>query len=140
MRQSPASAVRSRFSRRLPRASGRGGASLCVAGLCIAGLCVAGAAAAADAPAAGGAAALVAAADLAVDLFAAEPLLRSPSDIDVDAKGRVWVCEVTNYRGRKDTRPEGDRILVLEDTDGDGRADVRILVLEDTDGDGRADK
>jgi putative membrane-bound dehydrogenase-like protein len=64
---------------------------------------------------------------LEATLFAAEPLLSSPSDIDVDAKGRVWACEVTNYRGKKDTRPEGDRILVLEDTDGDGRADKQTV-------------
>jgi putative membrane-bound dehydrogenase-like protein len=65
--------------------------------------------------------------DLAATLFAAEPLLTSPTDIDVDAAGRVWVCEVTNYRGRKDTRPAGDRILVLEDTDGDGAADKQTV-------------
>jgi putative membrane-bound dehydrogenase-like protein len=65
--------------------------------------------------------------DLAVTLFAAEPLLSSPADIDVDAAGRVWVCEVTNYRGKRDTRPEGDRILVLEDTDGDGVADRQTV-------------
>jgi putative membrane-bound dehydrogenase-like protein len=65
--------------------------------------------------------------DLAATLFAAEPLLSSPADIDVDAAGRVWVCEVTNYRGKKDTRPEGDRILVLEDTDGDGAADRQTV-------------
>ncbi|NBT13163.1 MAG: hypothetical protein EBS56_06210, partial [Planctomycetia bacterium] len=72
-------------------------------------------------------AALVAAEGLEATLFAAEPLLSSPSDIDVDSRGRVWVCEVTNYRGKKDTRPEGDRILVLEDTDGDGRADTQTV-------------
>jgi putative membrane-bound dehydrogenase-like protein len=66
-------------------------------------------------------------ADLAATLFAAEPLLTSPADIDVDAAGRVWVCEVTNYRGKKDTRPEGDRILVLEDTTGDGVADKQTV-------------
>lgn len=56
-------------------------------------------------------------------LFAAEPMLLSPTNIDVDARGRVWVCEVVNYRGRNGTRKEGDRILILEDTDGDGKAD-----------------
>jgi len=66
-------------------------------------------------------------ADLQATLFAAEPLLTSPADIDVDAAGRVWVCEVTNYRGKKDTRPEGDRILVLEDTTGDGVADKQTV-------------
>lgn len=78
-------------------------------------------------PPAEGAAALAMPADLAATLFAAEPLLTSPADIDVDAAGRVWVCEVTNYRGRKDTRPEGDRILVLEDSDGDGVADKQTV-------------
>ena len=71
--------------------------------------------------------------DLAANLFAAEPLLTSPSDIDVDAAGRVWVCEVTNYRGRRDTRPEGDRILVLEDTDGDGRGDKQTVFYQGRD-------
>ncbi|MCX7412718.1 MAG: c-type cytochrome [Planctomycetia bacterium] len=65
--------------------------------------------------------------DLEATLFAAEPLLSSPSDIDVDAKGRVWVCEVMNYRGKQNTRAEGDRILVLEDTDGDGKADKQTV-------------
>src|SRR5438045_3572532 len=31
-------------------------------------------------------------------LFAAEPMLVNPCDIDVDAQGRVWVCEGANYR------------------------------------------
>jgi putative membrane-bound dehydrogenase-like protein len=66
-------------------------------------------------------------ADLEATLFAAEPLLSSPSDIDVDARGRIWVCEVLNYRGWKDTRAAGDRILVLEDTDGDGAADKQTV-------------
>ena len=65
--------------------------------------------------------------DLTAELFAAEPLLSSPSDIDVDARGRVWVCEVMNYRGKQETRKEGDRILVLEDTDGDGKADTQTV-------------
>ncbi|RCR66489.1 PVC-type heme-binding CxxCH protein [Larkinella punicea] len=60
-------------------------------------------------------------------LFAAEPMLTNPTNIDVDARGRVWVCEAYNYRANisgNPTRPEGDRILILEDTNGDGQADV----------------
>jgi putative membrane-bound dehydrogenase-like protein len=60
---------------------------------------------------------------LEASVFAAEPHLLSPSNIDVDQKGRVWVAEIMNYRGHNGKRPEGDRILILEDTDGDGKAD-----------------
>jgi len=61
--------------------------------------------------------------ELEAQLFAAEPTLLSPSAIDVDHRGRVWVCEVINYRKHVGKRPEGDRILILEDSDGDGKAD-----------------
>ena len=93
--------------------------------------------------------------------------LSNPASIDVDDRGRVWVAEALNYR--KKIRREGDRILILEDTDKDGRADRakvfyqnpdidgvhgvcvlgnkaivsapdRILLLTDTDGDGKADE
>ncbi len=61
--------------------------------------------------------------DLKATLFASEPMMLSPSAIDVDHRGRVWVCEVTNYRRHRNRRAEGDRILILEDTDGDNKAD-----------------
>src|SRR5947209_7228040 len=61
---------------------------------------------------------------LEATLFASEPLLTNPTNLDVDARGRVWVCDVMNYRGNNGKRPEGDRILILEDTDGDGVADT----------------
>ena len=61
--------------------------------------------------------------ELTVQLFASEPLLLSPSSIDIDHRGRVWVCEVVNYRKHNGERAEGDRILILEDTDGDAKAD-----------------
>ena len=57
------------------------------------------------------------------ELFASEPMLLSPSSIDIDHKGRVWVAEIVNYRGHNGKRAEGDRIIILEDTDGDGVAD-----------------
>ena len=64
---------------------------------------------------------------LQVSLLAAEPMLRSPSNIDVDHMGRVWVCEVVNYRHfankTNPAREAGDRIAVLEDTNGDGILD-----------------
>ena len=63
---------------------------------------------------------------LEVKLFAAEPMLINPTNIDVDSKGRVWVLEAYNYRpgiNGNPTNPQGDRILILEDTNGDGQAD-----------------
>ncbi|WP_397383228.1 PVC-type heme-binding CxxCH protein [Prosthecobacter sp.] len=61
--------------------------------------------------------------ELQVQLFASEPMMESPSSIDIDHRGRVWVCELVNYRKHLGERAEGDRILILEDTDGDAKAD-----------------
>ncbi len=64
-----------------------------------------------------------------VELFAAEPMLINPTSIDVDHKGRVWVAEAVNYRRKNFNRPilrkEGDRIVVLIDAKGDGKATRR---------------
>ena len=63
---------------------------------------------------------------LEATLFASEdskPAMLNPTSIDIDHLGRVWVCEVINYRHRNGERKEGDRILILEDTDGDGVSD-----------------
>ncbi len=60
---------------------------------------------------------------LEATLFASEPTLTNPTNIDIDYRGRVWVCDVMNYRGNNGKRPAGDRILILEDTDGDGKMD-----------------
>ncbi|GAB2573322.1 hypothetical protein GCM10027190_24200 [Spirosoma areae] len=71
---------------------------------------------------------------LEATLFASEPMLTNPTDIDVDAKGRVWVCEAYNYRpavNGNPTRKEGDRIVILEDTNGDGKADVTKVFYQD---------
>ncbi|QDV26098.1 PVC-type heme-binding CxxCH protein [Aureliella helgolandensis] len=71
--------------------------------------------------------------ELAASLFAAEPQLLSPSNIDIDHRGRVWVCEIVNYRKHNGQRPEGDRILILEDTDGDGTADKETVFYQGRD-------
>lgn len=69
-----------------------------------------------------------------VSLFASEPLLANPTVIEIDEKGRVWVCEANNYRpaitGRA-ANPQGDRVLILEDTDGDGKADKSTVFYQD---------
>ena len=64
---------------------------------------------------------------LEATLFAAEPNLTNPTNIDVDHRGRVWVLEGYNYRPAVNGKSElgmGDRILILEDKNGDGKADV----------------
>ena len=67
------------------------------------------------------------AAGLEVTLFAAEPTLVNPTNLHVDHRGRVWVIEGYNYRNglnpENPYRKEGDRILILEDTNGDGISD-----------------
>lgn len=64
---------------------------------------------------------------LELSLWASEPLLANPTCMDIDHKGRIWVCESVNYRTQLRSRPlnraAGDRILILEDTRGAGRAD-----------------
>ena len=70
---------------------------------------------------------------LEVKLFAAEPMLINPTNIDVDSKGRVWVLEAYNYRpgiNGNPTNPQGDRIIILEDTNGDGQADSRQVFYQ----------
>lgn len=61
---------------------------------------------------------------LEATLVGSEPQLKSLTNLDVDDRGRIWVCDVMNYRRRNGARPEGDRILILEDTTGDGVADL----------------
>ena len=65
--------------------------------------------------------------ELEATLFASEPMLVNPANMDIDAEGRVWVTEGVNYRQFKPwgrIQPKGDRIRILEDTDGDGKADL----------------
>jgi len=74
---------------------------------------------------------------LAATLFAAEPTLANPTNIDVDHLGRIWVCEGVNYRRHGGSvQPErvgGDRIVILSDSDGDGRADRSSVFYQGAD-------
>jgi len=102
-----------------------------------------------------------------VELFAAEPDIVKPIAINWDERGRAWIAETLDYPNNK--RPDGeghDRIVIAEDTNGDGKADKftvfadklsiptsmvfaggglivaqapHMLFLKDTDGDGKAD-
>src|SRR6185369_11932785 len=72
---------------------------------------------------------------LEVTLFASEPMVRNPTDIDVDERGRVWVTEGVNYRSSFQKwgvlQPEGDRIVILEDTKETGHADKETVFYQD---------
>src|SRR4051812_18661901 len=59
---------------------------------------------------------------LEVTVFASEPMLVNRWDRDICARAGVWITEGANYRkGRSPPlHAEGDRIVILEDTDGDG--------------------
>src|SRR6516225_2612299 len=110
--------------------------------------------------------ALVVADGFEVNLFAADPLLAKPIQMNFDAAGRLWVACSEAYPQIKPGQKANDKVIVLEDTDGDGRADkttvfadglliptgvepgdggayvansTELLHLSDTDGDGKAD-
>lgn len=101
-----------------------------------------------------------------VTLFASEPLVVKPIQMNWDAQGRLWVISSTAYPQLKTGEEPNDKVFILEDTDGDGVADkstvfaeglfqptgvlpgdggvyvanaTEILHLSDTDGDGKAD-
>jgi putative heme-binding domain-containing protein len=106
---------------------------------------------------------------LKVTLFADEasfPELAKPVQMAWDTKGRLWVAAWPSYPHWKPTEPYNDKLLIFEDTNGDGKADTMkvfagglqnptgfefynggvivcqgpdLLFLKDTDGDDKAD-
>ncbi|OLY92644.1 putative membrane-bound dehydrogenase domain-containing protein [Cnuella takakiae] len=67
-----------------------------------------------------------------LELFAAEPDIINPIYMNWDEKGRLWVIETVDYPNtvRDDKESGDDRIKILEDTNGDGRADKFTLFAE----------
>jgi glucose/arabinose dehydrogenase/azurin/lysophospholipase L1-like esterase len=69
-----------------------------------------------------------------VNVFASEkdfPELAKPVQMAWDTKGRLWVAVWPNYPERTPTSKTGDSIIILEDTDGDGKADKCTHFLDD---------
>ena len=102
-----------------------------------------------------------------INLFASDPMIRKPVQMNWDAQGRLWITTSTTYPQIKPGQKPEDQVVILEDSDGDGRADksvvfadnlliptglapgdggvyvansTEILHLKDTDGDGKADQ
>ncbi|MFT5522065.1 MAG: putative membrane-bound dehydrogenase-like protein [Pirellulaceae bacterium] len=64
-----------------------------------------------------------------VTLFAGEPDVKQPIGFCIDDRGRLWVAEAYSYPNHTE-KPANDRILILEDTDGDGQFDVRKVFYD----------
>ena len=65
-----------------------------------------------------------------VTLAAAEPDIVKPIAFTLDDRGRLWVVESHTYPVRASEGQGQDRILIFEDTDGDGRLDSRKVFIE----------
>jgi mono/diheme cytochrome c family protein/glucose/arabinose dehydrogenase len=68
-----------------------------------------------------------------IELVAGEPLVESPVAMTFDADGRIWVVEMRGFMPNPDGTGEAEipgRVAVLEDTDGDGRADKKTIFLD----------
>ncbi len=101
-----------------------------------------------------------------VTLWAENPLLHKPTQMNFDAQGRLWVTSSETYPQVEVGQTANDKVLVIEDQDGDGKADrstvfadgmmmptavlpgdggcyvaqsTDLLHFTDTDGDGKAD-
>jgi putative heme-binding domain-containing protein len=105
--------------------------------------------------------------NLEISLYAENPLLAKPIHMNFDERGRLWVASSEVYPQIKPGQEATDKIIILEDTDGDGRsekstifadglliptgilpgdggayigASTELLHMKDTDGDGVADQ
>jgi putative heme-binding domain-containing protein len=66
-----------------------------------------------------------------VTLFASEPMIGKPINMEFDEKGRLWVSQSFEYPFAAEPGKGKDRISVLEDTNGDGKADKITHIAED---------
>jgi putative membrane-bound dehydrogenase-like protein len=77
--------------------------------------------------------------DLKIELWAESPMLFNPTNMDTDLKGRIWVTEGVNYRNFNNDSSDffhhnkGDRIVILSDTNNDGKADKSQVFVQDKD-------
>lgn len=64
-----------------------------------------------------------------VEVVASEPDIVNPVAMAIDEKGRFWITESLEYP-RHSAGPGRDRVKILEDTDGDGKADKFTVFLD----------
>jgi putative heme-binding domain-containing protein len=65
-----------------------------------------------------------------VSLYAADPLLAKPIQMNFDSKGRLWVAASEIYPQIKPGEKANDKVLILEDTDNDGKADKTTVFAD----------
>jgi putative membrane-bound dehydrogenase-like protein len=65
-----------------------------------------------------------------VTAFAGEPDVKQPIAMTIDDRGRVWVAEAYAYPIKVPDDKAQDRILIFEDSDGDGKFDKRTVFAE----------
>ena len=64
------------------------------------------------------------------NLYASDPQLAKPIQMNFDAKGQLWVASSEVYPHIKPGQPATDKIIVLKDTTGDGKADHRRVFVD----------
>ena len=65
-----------------------------------------------------------------VTLFAGEPDVVQPIAMAFDGRGRLWVVECLSYPNWRKDGTGNDRVVILEDRDGDGRHDSRKVFYD----------
>src|SRR5580704_6768941 len=65
-----------------------------------------------------------------VNLYAADPLLAKPIQMNFDPQGRLWVASSEVYPQIKPGEKANDKIIILEDTKGTGRADKTTIFAD----------
>src|SRR5690348_6996516 len=65
-----------------------------------------------------------------INLFAADPMIRKPIEMNFDADGRLWVASSITYPQIKPGQQPQDQVVVLEDTTGSGHADKATVFAD----------
>ncbi|MDB4408777.1 hypothetical protein N9165_01775, partial [Akkermansiaceae bacterium] len=66
-----------------------------------------------------------------INLFASDPMISKPVQMNWDSEGRLWLVSSGMYPHIVPGAAENDQVLVLEDTNGDGAADKRTVFADD---------